>query len=176
MTSALRAIAKQPELEVTFAAERPGLSPGKARLPEPARKLTRKDAAIVRGHGDAMALRLAVHNAKIHREELAAFAESRLGIAGEATAPERRARPLYVVPLFGWLLIAYGLLWPFSHPVLRGIWYIDLFLSIVVHGAQLWVALPAGRRAGLHPAYTTFMTFLLGATWWRPLRARGSLR
>ena len=65
---------------------------------------------------------------------------------------------------------------PEFDPVLRGIWYIDLFLSIVVHGAQLWVALPAGRRAGLHPAYTTFMTFLLGATWWRPLRARGSLR
>ncbi len=57
VTSALRAIAKQPELEVTFAAERPGLSPGKARLPEPARKLTRKDAAIVRGHADSIALR-----------------------------------------------------------------------------------------------------------------------
>ena len=40
VTSCLRAIAKAPELEVTFAAERPGLSPGKARLPEPARKMT----------------------------------------------------------------------------------------------------------------------------------------
>src|SRR6218665_3806415 len=59
VTSALRAIAKQPELEVTFAAERPGLSPGKARLPEPARKLTRKDAAVVRGHADSIALRIA---------------------------------------------------------------------------------------------------------------------
>ena len=29
-------------LEVTFAAERPGLAPGKARLPEPARKMTRR--------------------------------------------------------------------------------------------------------------------------------------
>ncbi|MEZ0220956.1 MAG: hypothetical protein ACAH22_11730, partial [Tardiphaga sp.] len=28
VTSCLRAIAKAPELEVTFAAERPGLSPG----------------------------------------------------------------------------------------------------------------------------------------------------
>ena len=50
VTSCLRAIAKAPELEVTFAAERPGLAPGKARLPEPARKMTRRDAAIVRGH------------------------------------------------------------------------------------------------------------------------------
>ena len=38
VTACLRAIARKPELEVTFAAERPGLSPGKARLPEPARK------------------------------------------------------------------------------------------------------------------------------------------
>ncbi len=68
VTSALRAIAKQPELEVTFAAERPGLSPGKARLPEPARKLTRKDAAIVRGHADSIALRIACHDPKVHRK------------------------------------------------------------------------------------------------------------
>ncbi|MBI3701183.1 MAG: cobaltochelatase subunit CobT [Afipia sp.] len=68
VTSCLRAIARQPELEVTFAAERPGLSPGKARLPEPARKLTRKDAAVVRGHADSIALRIACHDAKIHRK------------------------------------------------------------------------------------------------------------
>lgn len=68
VTSCLRAISKQPELEVTFAAERPGLSPGKARLPEPARKLTRKDAAIVRGHADSIALRIACHDPKVHRK------------------------------------------------------------------------------------------------------------
>ena len=56
VTACLRAIAKTPELEVTFAAERPGLAPGKARLPEPARKMTRRDAAIVRGHADSIAL------------------------------------------------------------------------------------------------------------------------
>jgi cobaltochelatase CobT len=63
----LRAIARQPELEVSFAAERPGLAGGKARLPEPARKLTRKDAAIVRGHADSIALRLACHDPAVHR-------------------------------------------------------------------------------------------------------------
>ncbi len=68
VTSCLRAIAKQPELEVTFAAERPGLSPGKARLPEPARKMTKRDAAIVRGHADSIALRVACHDPKIHRK------------------------------------------------------------------------------------------------------------
>src|SRR5512140_189129 len=68
VTGCLRAIAKKPELEVTFAAERPGLAPGKARLPEPARKMTRRDAAIVRGHADSIALKLACHDAKVHRK------------------------------------------------------------------------------------------------------------
>src|SRR6266480_4474099 len=68
VTSCLRAIAKTPELEVTFAAERPGLAPGKARLPEPARKMTRRDAAIVRGHADSIALKLACHDPRVHRK------------------------------------------------------------------------------------------------------------
>ncbi|WP_441243867.1 cobaltochelatase subunit CobT [Tardiphaga sp. 768_D3_N2_1] len=68
VTSCLRAIAKTPELEVTFAAERPGLSPGKARLPEPARKMSKRDAAIVRGHADSVALKLACHDPKVHRK------------------------------------------------------------------------------------------------------------
>src|ERR1700687_533052 len=68
VTACLRAIAKKPELEVTSAAERPGLAPGKARLPEPARKMTRRDAAIVRGHADSIALKLACHDPKVHRK------------------------------------------------------------------------------------------------------------
>src|SRR5438045_7326306 len=68
VTSCLRAIAKAPELDVSFAAERPGLAPGKARLPEPARKMTKRDAAIVRGHADSIALKLACHDAKLHRK------------------------------------------------------------------------------------------------------------
>ncbi|QUS41864.1 cobaltochelatase subunit CobT [Tardiphaga alba] len=68
VASALRAIAKTPELEVTYAAEKPGLAPGKARLPEPARKLSKRDAAIVRGHADSIALKLACHDPKVHRK------------------------------------------------------------------------------------------------------------
>src|SRR5450755_3096788 len=68
VTSCLRAIARKPELEVTFAAERPGLAPGKARLPEPARKMTKRDAAIVRGHADSIALKLGCHDPKVHRK------------------------------------------------------------------------------------------------------------
>jgi len=68
VTSCLKAISKKPELDVTFSAEKPGVAPGKARLPEPSRKLTRKDAAIVRGHADSIALRLACHDPKLHRK------------------------------------------------------------------------------------------------------------
>jgi cobaltochelatase CobT len=68
VTACLRAIARAPELEVSFAAERPGLAPGKARLPEPARKMTKRDAAIVRGHADSIALKIACHDPKVHRK------------------------------------------------------------------------------------------------------------
>ena len=67
VSGAMRALARKPDLEVSFAAERPGMIGGKARLPEPARKLTKAEAAIVRGHADAMALRLACHDNTIHR-------------------------------------------------------------------------------------------------------------
>jgi cobaltochelatase CobT len=63
----LRAIAKKPDLEVNFASDRPMLTPDKARLPEPPRKLNRQDVSIVRGHADSMALRLACHDAAVHR-------------------------------------------------------------------------------------------------------------
>jgi cobaltochelatase CobT len=67
VAGALRAIAKKPGVDVSFAAERPGLAGTKARLPEPPRKLTLQEAAIVRGHADAMALRLACHDPAVHR-------------------------------------------------------------------------------------------------------------
>ena len=67
----MRALAKAPDLEVSYAPERPSLIRSgegpKARLPEPARKLDRREAAILRGHADAMALRLACHDSDIHR-------------------------------------------------------------------------------------------------------------
>ncbi len=67
VSSCLRAIARAPELEVSFAAERPGLVAGKARLPEPPRKLPPHEAAIVRGHADSIALKLACHDPRVHR-------------------------------------------------------------------------------------------------------------
>ena len=67
----MRAMSRTPQLEVTFAAERPNVmghgESAKARLPEPARKLSPREAAIVRGHADSMALKLACHDAGVHR-------------------------------------------------------------------------------------------------------------
>jgi cobaltochelatase CobT len=72
VASCMRAMAGVRELEVTFAAERPSLTgtgeAAKARLPEPARKLTLQEVAIVRGHADSLALKLACHDATTHRK------------------------------------------------------------------------------------------------------------
>jgi cobaltochelatase CobT len=63
----MRAIAQKPDLEVNFASDRPALMGDKARLPEPPRKLNPHDVAVIRGHSDSMALRLACHDAAVHR-------------------------------------------------------------------------------------------------------------
>jgi cobaltochelatase CobT len=67
----MRALARMPGIEVTFAAERPSLvwtdAAAKVRLPEPARKLEAREAAILRGHADSIALRLTCHNRDVHR-------------------------------------------------------------------------------------------------------------
>jgi cobaltochelatase CobT len=67
VTVTMRAIARAPELEVAFASDRPGLSGGRARLPEPPRRPNPRDVAVLRGLGDSIALRLACHDAKLHR-------------------------------------------------------------------------------------------------------------
>jgi acyl-CoA synthetase (AMP-forming)/AMP-acid ligase II len=104
------------------------------------------------------------HNAKIGREELARWAARQL---------TPRKPWLYAVPVAGWIFILLGLLLRFEHPVLRALWLIDVILSVGVHGLQLFVALPRGRRAGYSTAKTVFYTFLFGATWWKFLRAGG---
>ncbi|MCP3056879.1 cobaltochelatase subunit CobT [Aurantimonas marianensis] len=62
----LRAIAGEPDLEVTYASERPGLTGARARLPELPKRATRNDLAVTRGLADAMALRKARHDARLH--------------------------------------------------------------------------------------------------------------
>src|SRR5579872_2847767 len=71
VASCTRALARRPELEVTFAADKPTLLTGaegaKARLPDPSRKPSAREAAILRGLADSMALRLACHDEAVHR-------------------------------------------------------------------------------------------------------------
>ncbi|HEX3653349.1 MAG TPA: cobaltochelatase subunit CobT [Rhizomicrobium sp.] len=66
--TAVRALAGEPELEVNFSAEPPALKGKKARLPLPSRNLPPSEIAIVRGAGDAYALKLAYHEDKIHQQ------------------------------------------------------------------------------------------------------------
>ena len=81
VAGAMRAMAKTPKLEVTFAPERPSLigsaDGAKARLPEPPRKLSLKEASIVRGHADSIALRLACHDDAVHRRLAPATTQAR---------------------------------------------------------------------------------------------------
>jgi len=71
LASCTRAMAHRPDLEVAFAADKPALVSGpegaRARLPEPPRKPNAREAAILRGVGDSMALRLSCHNDAVHR-------------------------------------------------------------------------------------------------------------
>ncbi len=71
IASCARAMSRHPELEITFAADKPSLVAGpegaRARLPEPPRKPSPLDAAILRGLADSMALRLACHDEGVHR-------------------------------------------------------------------------------------------------------------
>ena len=67
VATAMKAIARKPEMEIVFAADKPSLVGERARLPEPPRKLAPGDVAVLRGHADSMALRLACHDATVHR-------------------------------------------------------------------------------------------------------------
>ncbi|MBF0679128.1 MAG: cobaltochelatase subunit CobT [Devosia sp.] len=68
MGATVRAIGAKPELEVSFTADRPLLTSDKARLANLPRLPTRRDIAIARGQGDAMAMRLASHDPDTHRK------------------------------------------------------------------------------------------------------------
>ncbi|WP_075291437.1 cobaltochelatase subunit CobT [Pararhizobium arenae] len=66
LTGCVRAIAGDPQVEVAFANERPGLAGERIRLPEISKRPTRHELAVTRGLGDAMALRKACHDGRIH--------------------------------------------------------------------------------------------------------------
>ncbi|RDG36607.1 hypothetical protein DVH02_19150 [Streptomyces corynorhini] len=116
------------------------------------------------------------HNAKIGREELSRWAAQQLASRGPGAsaatgtpAARRRMWALRSIPLIGWAYLGAGLLVPLDQPVLVALWWIDAFLSVVVHAAQIPFALPRGRAVGRGPAATAALTMLYGAAWWKTL-------
>ena len=63
---AVRAMAEQADVGVTFGADPPGLAGNRARLPLPSRLMTEPEVSRVRGAADAVALRLRHHDPELH--------------------------------------------------------------------------------------------------------------
>ncbi|MET9670892.1 fatty acid CoA ligase family protein [Streptomyces sp. NPDC006475] len=106
------------------------------------------------------------HNAKIRRELLAGWAEDRLTGSRRPTAADWALR---AVPLLGWAYLAVWPLLPWDHGALTALWWVDAFLSVVVHAGQIPAALRAEYElaTGRRPWATAAFTMLFGATWWR---------
>ncbi|MCF8470938.1 MAG: cobaltochelatase subunit CobT [Parvibaculum sp.] len=66
LSMTMRTIAEQPELNISFGTEAPGLRGLRARLPLPSRTLPPEEVAQIRGVADAYALRLAHHDEKVN--------------------------------------------------------------------------------------------------------------
>jgi cobaltochelatase CobT len=66
--AAMRALAHEPELQLTFAPEPATLRGNEARLPMPSREVAKEEAAIIRGEADAIALKLRFHDEVLHRK------------------------------------------------------------------------------------------------------------
>jgi len=66
LAQATRSLAEQPELEVVFSGDAPGLVAGRAVLPHPPRELSGAETTRIRGLADQMALRLAHHDDAAH--------------------------------------------------------------------------------------------------------------
>ncbi|MEM9878165.1 MAG: hypothetical protein AAF862_02695, partial [Pseudomonadota bacterium] len=64
--STMRAISGDPELEVTYSADKPGMSGKQARLPTPTKAMRQEHVKQIRGLSDSMALRLKHHDAQLH--------------------------------------------------------------------------------------------------------------
>ncbi len=66
----MRTIACEPDLEVSFSADKAGMTDKKVRLPQVTQELPKDEVAIARGTSDAFALRLANHDEALHARYL----------------------------------------------------------------------------------------------------------
>ena len=95
---AVRSLAAEPELEVAFSSEPPALKGLKARLPSPHRNLSASDIALVRGTGDAYALRRAYHDEKVNSKFRPASPE---GAAAFEAAEQARVEAIGALAMKG---------------------------------------------------------------------------
>ena len=66
----MRTIACEPDLEVSFSADKAGMTDKKVRLPQVSQELPADEVAIARGTSDAFAMRLANHDDGLHARYL----------------------------------------------------------------------------------------------------------
>lgn len=105
------------------------------------------------------------HNAKIGRERLATWADQRLRERNPSVAL------LQTIPVLGWLFLIYGGIRaasgrPLRQPGLRAAWWVDAFLSVIVHAAQVPAAIRASQ-GDRSRAVTVLLTMIFGMTWWK---------
>jgi len=77
LAGAARAMAREPELELSFTTEVPSASLKQLRVPMPGRNLPREQVAEARGFADGFALRERHHNPKLHARNAPADANAR---------------------------------------------------------------------------------------------------
>ena len=70
LTEATKVLSDNPEINVTFSVDPPGISGETFRLPQVSRKLDRKEVLLARGTADSLALQNKYHNEKIHSKYL----------------------------------------------------------------------------------------------------------
>ena len=63
---ATRAMANEPELNVAYSVDPPGLANDTLRLPQISRRMTKQEVMLARGEADSQALRLRFHNDATH--------------------------------------------------------------------------------------------------------------
>jgi cobaltochelatase CobT len=66
LTGATRALAREPEVELSFTADTPSTSGKAVKVPMPARSLPENDVAEARGYADGAALRIRHHDEALH--------------------------------------------------------------------------------------------------------------
>ena len=68
LAEATKSLANEPELNVAFTIDPPGVSNETIRLPQISRSLTKEEVMLARGTADAYALKIRFHNAKTHNK------------------------------------------------------------------------------------------------------------